>query len=212
MSQEKLHVSKPMNLDKRREKGIVRRRSIIEAAIHCIASRGLCDTTLDRVAELAGVSRALVVFHFKSKNGMLQAVLEQIGSQYDRDWKQIMVLPGLSADQRLLKLISYDLKLPDNNPELIAVWYTFWGEAKGLYRQLNSFRDETYDNDFKKLIELIKQSGNYEQIKSDYVCSALSTMLLGMWLHAHLNPGPANFEKNLNVTRYFLKLNFPNHF
>ena len=201
-----------MTKDKRKEKGIESRKSIIGAAIHCIATRGLCDTTLDRVAELAGVSRALVVFHFKSKNGMLKTVLEDIGSQYHRDWKQIMALPDLSAEQRLLKLIDYDLKLPNEKPDLIAVWYTFWGEAKGLYKEFNNFRDETYENDMKALIEQIKLSGNYENLDTDCACSALSAMLLGLWLDAHLNPRDTYFDENLKVTRYFLKLNFPDHY
>ena len=205
-------MSTTITKDKRREKGIESRKSIIQAAITCIATRGLCDTTLDRVAESAGVSRALVVFHFKSKNGMLKTVLEDIGSQYNSDWQSIMALPNLSADKRLLKLISYDLQLPNENPELIAVWYTFWGEAKGLYKEFNSFRDETYENDLKQLIEQIKQSGNYNEINSDFVCSALSAMLLGMWLDAHLNPSASYYQEKLNITRYFLKLNFPDHY
>ena len=198
--------------DKRREKGIESRKLIIEAAINCIATRGLCDTTLDRVAELAGVSRALVVFHFKSKNGMLKTVLEDIGSQYNSDWTSIMALPNLSADEKLLKLIKYDLQLPNKNPELIAVWYTFWGEAKGLYKEFNSFRDESYENDMQQLIEQIKQSGNYNTTNSEFVCSALTAMLLGMWLDAHLNPSVGYYQEKMNVVRYFLKLNFPDHY
>ena len=198
--------------DKRREKGIESRRTIIEAAIHCIATRGLCDTTLDRVADLAGVSRALVVFHFKSKNGILKTVLEEIGSQYHRDWNKIMMLPELNADKRLYKLISYDLRLPIENPELIAVWYTFWGEAKGLYKALDNSRDQTYVNDMKQLIQQIKQSGNYTNINPDYVCAALSAMLLGLWLDSHLNPQANDYEDNMSVIRYFLSMNFPDHF
>lgn len=206
-----MSVTETIN-DKRLEKGIESRKTIIGAAINCIASRGLCDTTLDRVAELAGVSRALVVFHFKSKNGMLKTVLEEIGTQYDRHWKQIMAIPDLNADERLFKLISYDLTLPKNNPELIAVWYTFWGEAKGLYRELNSFRDQSYENDLKRLIEEIKFSGDYKNVNPDIVCSALSAMLLGLWLDSHLNPNSSSYEKNLNIAEYFLRLNFPDHY
>ena len=123
-----------------------------------------------------------------------------------------MALPDLSADERLLKLLSYDLQLPNKNPELIAVWYTFWGEAKGLYKEFNSFRDESYENDMKRLIKQIKQSGNYGTVNSDSVCCALSSMLLGMWLDAHLNPSDSYYQEKMDVTRYFLKLNFPDHY
>lgn len=198
--------------DKRREKGIESRKLIIESAVKCIATRGLCDTTLDRVAELAGVSRALVVFHFKSKNGMLKTVLEDMGARYHREWTAIMALPDLSAEQRLYQLILYDLRLPNDNPELIAVWYTFWGEARGVYREFNSLRDESYTRDMKVLIEQIRQSGEYRQLDAGVVSDALSALLYGLWLDAHLNPRTTYFDESLEVVNYFLCLNFPNHF
>ena len=61
----------PPSNDKRRARGDETRLRILKSTISTIGSQGLSNLTLDRVAEHAGVSRALVVFHFKSKHLLL---------------------------------------------------------------------------------------------------------------------------------------------
>jgi AcrR family transcriptional regulator len=48
------------------------KKQIVEAAIDVIAQRGLGKSTLQNIAERAGVSSALVVFHFKSKENLMK--------------------------------------------------------------------------------------------------------------------------------------------
>ncbi len=199
--------------DKRLEKGVARRKVILDAAIKCIATRGLCDTTLDRIAQIAGVSRTLVVFHFKSKNEMLKIVLSEIGAEYNQQWNEILESSKtLSAEKKLMRLVDYDLKLPIEKPDLISVWYTFWGEAKGLYKQFNANRDRKYDQDTYRLIESIINNGNYQTVNVKHVSAALSAMLLGFWWTAHLNPKQYNYQTNRKIIKSYLKLNFPDHF
>ena len=71
--------AKEKTLDKRRVRGEQSRQLILQAAISSVAALGLGKTTLDRVAERADTSRALVVFHFKSKNGLLGRSVELPG-------------------------------------------------------------------------------------------------------------------------------------
>jgi AcrR family transcriptional regulator len=51
--------------DKRRVRGEESRKLILKAAVDSIATMGLGKLTLDRVADRAGISRGLVVFHIK---------------------------------------------------------------------------------------------------------------------------------------------------
>ncbi len=198
--------------DKRREKGAQSRKAITNAAIHCIATHGLCNTTLDRVAETAHVSRALVVFHFKSKIGMMTAVIEEISAQYMDDWDRIISEPDLSTEEKLRKLVVYDIRLPLQKPELVAVSHTFWGEAKGLYSDLGYTRDERCVADIKSLITHLVAEGNYEHIDPDLVCSGLVAMLFGLWWKAHLDLAPDHFEHSMRVVESWLSTIFPNHF
>ena len=198
--------------DKRREKGAESRKIIIDAAVNCIATRGLCDTTLDKIADIANVSRTLVVFHFKSKKQMLAIVLEEIASQYNAEWESILnKTKNKSPEKRLLELIKYDVKLPVNKPNLIAVWHAFWGEAKGLYKEFNSARDEKYSRDLNHLISQIADN-NYQTTDIRGVVTGLEAMLLGFWWTAHVNPRQYNYRNCMRIIKSYLKLNFPKNF
>jgi AcrR family transcriptional regulator len=54
--------------------GEERKQQILEAARGLCAEKGFAGTTLDDIAEGAGVSRALVVQHFGSKEGVYEAL------------------------------------------------------------------------------------------------------------------------------------------
>jgi AcrR family transcriptional regulator len=56
--------------------GEERKRQILEVARGICAEKGFAGTTLDDIAEEAGVSRALIVQHFGSKDGVYDALPE----------------------------------------------------------------------------------------------------------------------------------------
>ncbi|MBI3692761.1 MAG: TetR/AcrR family transcriptional regulator [Mycolicibacterium aromaticivorans] len=51
-----------------------RRSAIVEAALELFARRGTAETTLQTIADSAGVSVGLVQHHFSSKDGLIEAV------------------------------------------------------------------------------------------------------------------------------------------
>ncbi len=55
-----------------------RRQQILDVAVGLCAEKGFSGTTLDDIADGAGVSRALVVQHFGSKEGVYEALYEAV--------------------------------------------------------------------------------------------------------------------------------------
>ncbi|HEM61538.1 MAG TPA: TetR/AcrR family transcriptional regulator [Chloroflexi bacterium] len=55
-----------------------RRQQILDVALGLCAEKGFSGTTLDDIADGAGVSRALVVQHFGSKEGVYDALYEAV--------------------------------------------------------------------------------------------------------------------------------------
>ena len=199
--------------DRRRLRGKESRQIILQAAISCIASRGLSNTTLDRVADGAGVSRALVVFHFKSKSGLLKDVLEFLGAGYSEGWDEIKKLDGASTMEKLLQLLDYDVRFSTENPEFISAWHAFWGEAKGnlLYHELSVPRDERYARDTNQLIATLIEEGGYDENELLPLQTGLTAMQFGLWVESHLNPGPDDYSKGMDAVRLFLSKTFPKH-
>jgi len=75
-------VSAPMSLapriDARPSRTEQRRLRILEVAAQCFAKQGFARTRIEEVAAAAGVSRALVYNHFRSKEELARAVQEHM--------------------------------------------------------------------------------------------------------------------------------------
>ncbi|MGW8761500.1 TetR/AcrR family transcriptional regulator [Streptomyces sp. NPDC055815] len=61
-----------------------RRRAILEAAARVIARRGVRGLRMEELATEAGVSTALIYYHFKDRAGVLRHTLEFISDRADR--------------------------------------------------------------------------------------------------------------------------------
>ena len=58
-----------------------RRDQLLETAQQVFAERGFVPTSMDDVAEAAGVTKPVLYDHFGSKDGLLAAVIERSGTQ-----------------------------------------------------------------------------------------------------------------------------------
>lgn len=204
-------VEKPK--DKRRERGEESRRLILQAAIMSIAALGLSNMTLDRVAERAGVSRALVVFHFKSKNKLQEEVLQYLGRTFAQGWDAVKKDAGASHLEKLIQLVDYDIRFAYENPNYVSAWHAFWGESKGnlLYQNLSIPRDERYSLELEQLIAGIIDEGGYDREELKPIEMALGAILFGVWIKSHLSLDLDDCDRYLKSVRLFLSKSFPRH-
>ena len=197
--------------DKRRIRGEESRKAILNAAIDSIASLGLSKLTLDRVADRVGISRGLVVFHFKSKDRLIEEVLDFLGKKYAGGWVAILAEKADSDMSKLLRLIDYDIRFACENPKYVSVWHAFWGESKGsaLYHEKVTVRDVGYSKDMENLLKNICREEGYDKQELSLVTRGLFAMMFGIWVQLHLNPAPNDYETNINAVRLFLNRMFP---
>jgi AcrR family transcriptional regulator len=197
--------------DKRRIRGEESRALILQAAISSIAALGLGNMTLDRVAKRAGISRALVVFHFKSKNKLIEEVLNYLGNQYSAGWDLVVKDETGPAMLRILRLVDYDIRFACENPQYVSAWHAFWGESKGnaLYRELVVPRDERYESEMKQLFSRVIEEEGSDKAELTSITTGLYVMLFGIWVESHLNPGPDDYNRYMKAARLFLSKIFP---
>src|SRR3989442_1395273 len=89
------------------------RDEILKAAMHLFASRGFHETSMSEVAREARVSKALIFWHFKTKEELFLAVLNRLLEPYYIDFAQ--EAQELNEAAQLQKLIeSYLLFVRDN--------------------------------------------------------------------------------------------------
>jgi TetR/AcrR family transcriptional repressor of bet genes len=198
--------------DKRRVRGEESRKLILKAAVDSIATMGLGKLTLDRVADRVGISRGLVVFHFQSKDNLIEEVLSYLGRQYQGGWEAVLGGEAKSDMERLVRLIDYDIRFACENPKYVSAWHAFWGEAKGniMYQEQVVQRDIGYSRDMEHLLEKISGDGEYDKQELSLVTRGLFVMMFGIWVQVHLNPDPNDYELNSKAVRLFLGRMFPN--
>ncbi len=199
-------------VDKRRVRGEESRKLILKAAVDSIATSGLGKLTLDQIAERVGISRGLVVFHFKSKDNLIEEVLSYLGRQYHSGWEAILNGEAKSDMDKLVRLIDYDIGFAHENPIYLSAWHAFWGEAKGnvMYQEQEGQREKGYSGDMERLLAKISGDGEYDKQELSLVSRGLFVMMFGIWVQLHLNPGPDDYEINRKSVRLFLNRMFPN--
>lgn len=105
---------------------VVRREQILAAAFDVAAREGLDGTTILQVAVAANVSPGLVMFHFKSKRGLLLALLDwmlQTTTVLHID-EAIACVP--TARERLLALLRQEMQRLSREPLRIRLTFDFW--------------------------------------------------------------------------------------
>jgi len=77
-----------------------KREVIVESALRLILKKGYDGTTVDEVAQLSGVSKGLVSYHYPKKENLFRAVLEKIVGKLEGELKEVYESDA-SARERL---------------------------------------------------------------------------------------------------------------
>jgi AcrR family transcriptional regulator len=164
-----------------------RRQQILEAAALVIADRGLCDTRVADIGARAGVSAALVLYYFGSKDRLLT---EALTFAEDRFYLETFhELAGMeSARQRLARLI--DLSFPPERPSRVDIvddwvlWIELWSRA--LRDPEVSRKREMLDRRWRETIADVvregQRSGEFEAVDAGTFALRLAALMDGLAL------------------------------
>jgi TetR/AcrR family transcriptional regulator, acrAB operon repressor len=124
-----MHAASPRR-SKKGEQAERSRARLIEAATQLFAARGYRSTSVQAIAEAAGISRGSIFWHFGSKEGLLWAVVERRFAA----WESEVLLPdvggalGLEAVRRAL---SAHKKFLTGRGDELRLFYVLLFEALG---------------------------------------------------------------------------------
>ena len=107
-----------------------RQEQILEAARWVAASETLRGMTIRRVAEAAGLSNGLVLFHFKTKQLLLMAlldrVLEQTIGDVRRGLKDAADAPGRVPGDVFRRFLLREIARLQRDRERVELFFDFW--------------------------------------------------------------------------------------
>jgi AcrR family transcriptional regulator len=171
---------------------------IIEAAIDCIEEFGLKGATNRRIAEKAGVNLAAINYYFRSKENLIEKVMETtLHNAFD--WEDIQKLPGSSAKERCIAVFE----------DLIEGGCKFPGISRAHFYDL--LADGNYESQIVKrytafmenLTEDLYQRGtNLTREQLDFACTQIASACLMAILAPKLNEASLGFNFCNPVTRH----------
>lgn len=174
----------------RTENAAMRRRQLIEATIDSIVEHGLSATTLATVSEGAGLSQGVAVFYFKNKQALLSETLKYHYEEYNKVWQAALAAAPDDPVEKILAVVFADLDDRICNRRHLALWNSFWGEAKA--RPIFAEICDTYDAEHNVVLAgLCEQAaeliGDPSWSPRD-MAEALDTLTDGMWIRMHVTP------------------------
>jgi AcrR family transcriptional regulator len=176
-----------------RSDGLATRERLLVASRKLIAQEGPSALTLDRAAEAAGISKGAVLYHFKTKDALIDALLRSILDQFDvavdaARQKEAVIAGGYS---RAYAMVSFDPR--NNTPEVSA----------GLLAAVT--------NDIALLEPATKRHATYQrQLEEDGIAPSVATLVRlaagGLYLSRAFGLAPPNAERTAEVLALLLSI------
>jgi AcrR family transcriptional regulator len=161
----------------------LRREQMLRAALEVISERGYPDTRIADVAERAGVSPALVIYYFKTKDQLLtEAIRYSEDSWYSDGQRRLAELPSAAA--RLEEIVAMSC-LPEDDPEPRGswlLWLDFWAQAarNAEVAELRRMSDERWRDTIAALVRAGQQAGEFHAVNAADFAVLLSALLDGI--------------------------------
>lgn len=186
-----------------------RRHDILQATVTAIADRGLCETRIADVADLVGVSPALVLYYFPTKAALLTEALVYLDRLfYDGVTRKLE--DASTAEDRLVILIEESCPRPTRAGELPdswVLWPATW-EMSRLDPALAAARarlDEAWRAQIVSIVEEGVAAGEFKPVEVKDFSIQLAAMLDGLAVEAMLGDPTVDAGRMSELARAFAR-------
>jgi AcrR family transcriptional regulator len=167
-----------------------RREQMLRAALTVITERGYPDTRIADVAERSGISPALVIYYFKTRDHLLtEAIRYAEDGWYAYSQRRMSQLPTAAA--RLEELVAMSC-LPEADPEPQSswlLWLDFWAQAarNAEVASLRQKSDERWRETISAQVLDGQEAGEFSAVDPAAFAISLSALLDGLAVQIALN-------------------------
>lgn len=161
---------------------------LFEAATKRFGGDGYSETTMDSIAEEAGVSKGTLYYYFDSKEELFLELLNHWLEKFEIGWDERKL--GDSPVRELAQLHTTMISTVEETAPLGKLMLEFWANASRK-KKLEKLLNETLQEYRKKTAEIIKkgkEKGVFRDVNSWKASSALVAAYDGLWFHWLLDP------------------------
>jgi TetR/AcrR family transcriptional repressor of bet genes len=169
-----------------------RREQIVRAAYEVAAKAGLQSVTIRDVASRAEASPGLVLFHFESKERLVQALAEWVLATTTALHVSAEIRAIDDPLERLLTLLRQEMKRLSSEPQRIRVFLELWNA--GLWnRQLGLLVQKElarYRDAFRPMVEeaLAADPERFDAVSAESLTAVAVSFIKGAALQAMIEP------------------------
>jgi len=121
------------------------RETLVDAAQVIVAERGLAAMTLENVATLAGVTKGGLIYHFKTRELLLQALIERIVWQIESRYAAEAAKRGQTLKALLVAMIDDTFSMAEGEKTLmrnllaaVSIYPAQLGPVQQMYERIIS--------------------------------------------------------------------------
>jgi AcrR family transcriptional regulator len=184
-----------------------RREQMLRAALEVIADRGYADTRIADVAERIGISPALVIYYFKTKDQLLTEAIRFLDNLWYADGQRRMAaLP--TAAERIEEIVAMSC-LPEADTEpgtSWTLWLDFWTLAarNPEVAVLRRTDDERWREMVGSVLRYGQESGEFQTVDPDTFAVLLCCLLDGLAIQIGLKDPVVTPERAFELCMHFI--------
>ncbi len=193
------------------ENNEARRIEMLRAAAELICERGFGDTRIADVAKRAGVSSALVIYYFGTRDRLLVDALRYSEESF-YEAAEKMLAEESSARERLSLLIKWTC-VPDENDEIPGawgLWFDLWAQAF-RHDEIKAGRAELDARWRSMIVDAIKSDEVSAEVDAKMFALEFSALLDGLSIQVALEDPEVDSAVAYDVAMRFAEreLNLP---
>jgi AcrR family transcriptional regulator len=144
----------------RRNNETNRREELLRVSARLFREKGFDGTTIRDISGAAGMHSGSPFYHFKTKQDILVAVMEQGLAQGLRKIEEALALPG-TAEQRLVRMIRAQIGtiLEEGNDFIPVLLYDWRSLTAANRRRIVALKDR-YDAHWQEVIDALQHAGH----------------------------------------------------
>jgi TetR/AcrR family transcriptional repressor of bet genes len=187
-----------------------RKRQLINSTIDCIEKLGLSQTTMASIAKHAGVSQGIVVFHFQTKEALLEQTLRRLSDDYGKCWKNAYDNAEATPIARLCALIEAVFSPAVCTRKLISVWYAFWGDSRSrlLYKSLCGKQDIAFSGYLLEQCQILEAT-EFSALNAHTAALSIESVIAGLWQEILIGSQGYKRQEAISTAFNLLQLIYP---
>jgi len=162
----------------------------LRAAYRCIVERGIAATTTHAVAERAGMNQGSIHYYFRSKDALLERLLEEL---YENSMNNIRIVArsDKTPKEKITSILSRGSSLAGSRKDELIVFFAFWAHAMSLGGRWRQLYIELFRK-FRGTIVAILQEGEWSHFNimggEEAVASLIVATVQGLGLQYIMDP------------------------